>query len=55
MGVEPKIGVVTPPKHPFIHRVFHEINPSILGVLPLFLETPMWFLGVFFCFVLSDD
>ena len=44
MGVEPKIGVVgKPPYHPFVHRVFHEIHtPSILGVFPLFLETPMY-------------
>ena len=27
VGVEPKIGVVnSPPNHPFVHRVFHEIN-----------------------------
>ncbi len=23
-----------PPNHPFVHRVFHEFSPSILGVLP---------------------
>ena len=29
---------VGPPNHPFVHRVFHEINPSILGgKIPLFL------------------
>ena len=28
--------------HPFVHRVFHEINHSILGVLPLFLETSIY-------------
>ena len=29
-----------PPNHPFVHRVFH-YKPSILGVFPLFLETPI--------------
>ncbi len=38
MGVEPKIGV-GPPNHPFVHRVF-QYKPPILGVFPLFLETP---------------
>ena len=30
---QPKIGVgvFTPPNHPFVHRDFHEITPSILG------------------------
>ena len=32
MGVEPKIEVVfTPPNHPFVHRVFHEINHPFWG------------------------
>ena len=30
MGVEPKLGVFSPPNHPFVHRVFH-YKPSILG------------------------
>ena len=32
--------IVVPPNHPF-NRVFH-YKPSILGVLPLFLETPIY-------------
>ena len=36
MWVFPKIGV-GPPNHPMFNRVFHEINPSILGEKPLFL------------------
>ena len=40
MWVFPKI--VVPPNHPFVHRVFH-YKPSILGVFPLFLETPIVF------------
>ncbi len=39
MWVFPKIMV--PPNHPLKNRVFH-YKPSILGVFPLFLETPMW-------------
>ncbi len=35
------IGVVFPPNHPFVHRVFHEIFTIHFGV-PLFLETPSW-------------
>ena len=35
--VFPKIGV-GPPSHPFVHRVFHDFKPSILGdKFPLFL------------------
>jgi len=34
--VFPKIGVF-PPNHPLKNKVFHEINPFILGVFPLFL------------------
>ena len=37
MGVNPKI-MGNPPNHPFVHRVFHEINHPFWGVLPpLFL------------------
>ena len=35
--VFPKIMV--PPNHPFVHRVFHEINHPFWWVFPLFLET----------------
>ena len=31
---------MVPPNHPWINRVFH-YKPSILGVFPLFLETPI--------------
>ncbi len=31
MGVEPKIGVFPPQNHPFVHRVFHEINHPFWG------------------------
>ncbi len=31
MGVEPKIGFFYPPNHPFVHRVFHEINHPFWG------------------------
>ena len=37
MGVSKNMG--KPPNHPFVHRVF-PYKPSILGVFPLFLETP---------------
>ena len=46
MGVEPKNRGKKPLNHPFVHRVFHYI-PSILGVFPLFLETPTWRHGLF--------
>ena len=36
----PKI-VGFPPKSSIFNRVFHH-KPSILGVFPLFLETPKW-------------
>ena len=43
MGVEPKIGVENPPNHPFVHRVFHEINHPFWGVkFPIFGSTPIW-------------
>ena len=41
LGVEPKIWE-NPPNHPFVHRVWNHYKPSILGVFPLFLETPSW-------------
>ena len=34
--------IMVPPNHPFVHRVFH-YKPSILGVLPLFWETTIYF------------
>ena len=37
--VFPKI-ILVPPNHPFVHRVFHEINHPFWG--PLFLETPIY-------------
>ena len=36
----PKI-VGFPPNHPCFNRVFHDVHPSILGVFPLLLETPI--------------
>ena len=46
MGVEPKIGGFLPPNHPFVHKVFHEKSPSILGVKsPIFWKHPYIFLG----------
>ena len=36
---------MVPPNHPFVHRVFHENSPSIMGENPLFLETPSWWLS----------
>ncbi len=42
--VFPKIGV--PPNHPF-NRVFHEINHPFWGNKNLFLETPIWTVGLF--------
>ena len=41
LGVNPKIGG-KPPNHPFVHRVFHEINHPFWRVFPLFLETPIY-------------
>ena len=35
-----KIGFL-PPNHAFVHRVWNHYKPSILGVFPLFLETPI--------------
>ncbi len=35
-----KVGFFYPPNHPFVHRVFHEINPSILGAHPYFWKHP---------------
>ena len=38
--------IMLPPNHPFVHRVFHEINhpfwgsfPPIFGSTPIFLDT----------------
>ena len=33
-------GGFTPPNHPFFHRGWIHYKASILGVFPLFLETP---------------
>ena len=49
-----KNRVENPPNHPFVHRVFH-YKPSILGVFPLFLETPMSWLNHFHCFYYSVE
>ena len=38
MGVEPKIGVFTPPNHPFVHRVFHYFHHPFWGT-PIFGNT----------------
>ena len=38
--VFPKI--MGPPNHPFVHRVFHEINHPFCFSLPLFLDTSIW-------------
>ena len=35
----PKIGV-GPPNHPFVHRVFHEINHPFWGFSPYFWKHP---------------
>ena len=36
MGVEPKIGVGKfPPKHPFVHRVFHDFHHPFWGTIIL--------------------
>ena len=43
MGVEPKIGVVFPPKSS-IFIGFPLFSPSILGFFPLFLETSILFI-----------
>ena len=40
MDIEPKIGVVFPPKW-MVKFMEHPINMDDLGVLPLFLETPI--------------
>ena len=37
--LNPKIGVVLPPNHPFVHRGFH-YKPSILGAHPCFWKHP---------------
>ena len=42
MGVEPKIGVFTPPKHPLENRVIQYFHHPF-WVFSLFLETPLWF------------
>ena len=36
MDVSENGGVIPPPNHPWINRVFHEQKPAILGVSPLF-------------------
>ena len=36
---------VVPPNHPLKNRVFHYVHPSILGVFPLFVKTPMYWLA----------
>ena len=33
MGVEPKIVFFSPPNHPFVHRVFHEIHHPFSGTI----------------------
>ena len=42
MDVSENSGCCYPPNHPFVHRVFHYKSSSILGVFPLFLETPIF-------------
>ena len=48
-GVEPKIGVFTPPNHPFVHRVFHYFHHPFWGKTALFLETSRYFEDCMFC------
>ncbi len=53
MGVNPKIWVLTPQNHPFVHRVFHDFYHPFWGVLrffPLFLGWHPYWTSVIFIF-----
>ena len=45
MGVSENRGEI-PPNHPFVHRVFHEINHPLWGPTPIFGNVHIFFLEI---------